>query len=146
VVFVAGLVASVSPIEERVVWLQRMVRVHAVKVGRTADRRHAAVQVFTGAVGDRPTLFFEVIQRIGCMHERSVEDTRARGSGGEARSASPVVTLVQEPGCGGFGKGNVGELYAVMEKYDSRLPRGPGDDDAAGGVSCAAGAAAAPSA
>ena len=71
------------------------------------------LQIFTGAVGDRPTLFLELIQRIGCMREAP------RSAASREEEAGAV--LVQQPGCGGFGKGNVKELYACMEKYDERL-------------------------
>ncbi|CAN0412528.1 unnamed protein product, partial [Hapterophycus canaliculatus] len=33
------------------------------------------LQVFTTPVGDRPTLFFEIIQRIGCAFEATEEDS-----------------------------------------------------------------------
>ena len=44
-------------------------------------------QIFTRPVGDRPTLFLEVIQRLGCTHDKA----------GKA-------LVEQAPGCGGFGK------------------------------------------
>ena len=56
------------------------------ELGLLADLDDAGVllQVFTRPVGDRPTLFLEIIQRIGCIDEKGA----------------------QEAGCGGFGKGN----------------------------------------
>jgi hypothetical protein len=83
-------------------------------------------QIFTGSVGDRPTLFMEIIQRIGCMKPELVAT-------GEAEGSPPVATLVQEPGCGGFGKGNVAELYACMEQYDARLAHAAGNVAVEGG-------------
>lgn len=61
------------------------------------------VQVFTRPVGDRPTLFLEIIQRVGCD---------------KAPSGAPVP---QKPGCGGFGKGNFSELFKQCERYEKLL-------------------------
>jgi hypothetical protein len=83
------------------------------------------VQIFTGSVGDRPTLFIEIIQRLGCMKLEYAAAAADEGSGTEG--SPPVATLVQEPGCGGFGKGNVAELYSCMEQYDARLARTASD-------------------
>jgi len=57
------------------------------------DDQGILIQVFTKPVGDRPTLFLEVIQRLGC-------DT---------------------PGCGGFGKGNFKDLFKSIEQYEDTL-------------------------
>lgn len=51
----------------------------------------------------RPTLFLEIIQRIGCM----VKDAEGR--------------LYQKGGCGGFGKGNFAELFKSIEEYEKQL-------------------------
>jgi 4-hydroxyphenylpyruvate dioxygenase len=51
----------------------------------------------------RPTIFLEIIQRIGCME--------ARDDG----------TVVQKGGCGGFGKGNFSELFKSIEEYEKTL-------------------------
>ena len=61
------------------------------------------LQIFTKPVGDRPTLFLEIIQRIGCL----VDD----GDGG----------LEQKGGCGGFGKGNFRELFKSIEDFERTL-------------------------
>jgi 4-hydroxyphenylpyruvate dioxygenase len=45
------------------------------------DDNGILLQIFTKPIGDRPTLFFEIIQRVGCMEKGT-----------------------QKPGCGGFGK------------------------------------------
>ena len=52
-------------------------------------------------VGDRPTLFLEIIQRIGC-------------------DRNPVTKQVveQKAGCGGFGKGNFSELFKSIEDFE----------------------------
>ena len=69
------------------------------------DDQGVLIQVFTRPVGDRPTLFLEIIQRVGCM----VPD--------EARPEQ----LVQRGGCGGFGKGNFSELFKSIERYERTL-------------------------
>ncbi|MFS7915787.1 putative 4-hydroxyphenylpyruvate dioxygenase [Helianthus anomalus] len=48
----------------------------------------------------RPTIFIEIIQRIGCM------------------LAYDSVKVRQKPGCGGFGKGNIAELFKSVEEYE----------------------------
>jgi 4-hydroxyphenylpyruvate dioxygenase len=86
------------------------------------------LQIFMSAVADRPTLFFEVIQRIGCetvvavprKRTRADKDVAAAASDSEESSAEEVVMrTVQAPACGGFGKGNAKELYASMERHDA---------------------------
>ncbi|KAF5819764.1 putative 4-hydroxyphenylpyruvate dioxygenase [Helianthus annuus] len=72
------------------------------ELGVLVDRDHEGtlLQVFTKPVGDRPTIFIEVIQRIGCM------------------LAHDSVKVRQKPGCGGFGKGNIAELFKSVEEYE----------------------------
>lgn len=65
------------------------------------------LQVFTKPVGDRPTLFLEIIQRIGCEYAVKQPD------GGEK--------IEQAGGCGGFGKGNFSELFKSIEDYERTL-------------------------
>ncbi|KAL9241301.1 hypothetical protein vseg_015427 [Gypsophila vaccaria] len=67
------------------------------------DDQGTLLQIFTKPVGDRPTMFIEIIQRIGCM----MED-------GEGKS-------YQKGGCGGFGKGNFSELFKSIEEYEKTL-------------------------
>ncbi len=67
------------------------------------------LQIFTQPLSDRPTVFLEIIQRIGCMHERA-----------EPASAVPPV-MEQAGGCGGFGKGNFSELFKSIEDYERLL-------------------------
>ncbi|MCL7029576.1 hypothetical protein MKW94_007794 [Papaver nudicaule] len=64
------------------------------------DDQGVLLQIFTKPVGDRPTMFLEIIQRVGCM----VED--AEGN------------IVQQGGCGGFGKGNFAALFKSIEEYE----------------------------
>lgn len=42
------------------------------------DDQGVLLQIFTKPLGDRPTIFIEIIQRVGCMREAS----RGRGWGG----------------------------------------------------------------
>lgn len=123
----------------------------AEEQGVLADRvgDGTLLQIFTGAIGDRPTFFFELIQRLGCLHPVASDTAAAAstatdvprtahkieaqslppgsaGSGLETPGTPPEswtegVRLVQQPGCGGFGNGNIKELYASMEEYDARL-------------------------
>ena len=65
------------------------------------------LQVFTKPVGDRPTLFLEIIQRIGCEYSVQQPD-------GEE-------VMEQAGGCGGFGKGNFSELFKSIEDYERTL-------------------------
>lgn len=63
------------------------------------DDQGILLQIFTKPIGDRPTIFFEIIQRVGCMNELAV----------------------QKPGCGGFGKGNFRDLFKSIEQYENDL-------------------------
>lgn len=67
-----------------------------------ADERGVLLQVFTAPVGDRATLFLEIIQRVGC---------EGQGPGG----------VGQAGGCGGFGKGNFGALFKSVEDAQEGL-------------------------
>jgi hypothetical protein len=64
------------------------------------------LQIFTQPLSDRPTVFLEIIQRIGCMYEHKAPQ-------------GPV--LQQAGGCGGFGKGNFSELFKSIEDYERSL-------------------------
>ena len=66
------------------------------------DEQGILLQIFTKPLGDRPTCFFEIIERVGCMEEL---DGR----------------LEQAAGCGGFGKGNFSELFKSIEEYEKTL-------------------------
>jgi len=54
----------------------------------------------------RPTLFIEIIERVGCM----VEDEEGK--------------VYQKGACGGFGKGNFSELFKSIEEYEKTLLEG----------------------
>ncbi|KAJ1436069.1 4-hydroxyphenylpyruvate dioxygenase [Ochromonadaceae sp. CCMP2298] len=63
------------------------------------DDQGILLQIFTKPLGDRPTIFIEIIQRLGCKD----------------------ATGVQKPGCGGFGKGNFRDLFKSIEVYENEL-------------------------
>lgn len=67
------------------------------------DDQGVLLQIFTKPVGDRPTIFLEMIQRIGCLESK--EDGK----------------IYQKGGCGGFGKGNFSELFKAIEEYEKTL-------------------------
>ncbi|XP_057441351.1 4-hydroxyphenylpyruvate dioxygenase [Lotus japonicus] len=67
------------------------------------DDQGTLLQIFTKPVGDRPTIFIEIIQRVGCM----VKDEEGKE--------------YQKGGCGGFGKGNFSELFKSIEEYEKTL-------------------------
>mmetsp|Transcript_70239 Transcript_70239/g.222696 ORF Transcript_70239/g.222696 Transcript_70239/m.222696 type:complete len:445 (+) Transcript_70239:477-1811(+) len=67
------------------------------------DDQGVLLQIFTKPLGDRPTVFIEIIQRVGCL----IKDK----SGREHQAA----------GCGGFGKGNFSELFKSIEDYEKTL-------------------------
>nr|XP_051194655.1 4-hydroxyphenylpyruvate dioxygenase isoform X2 [Lolium perenne] len=67
------------------------------------DDQGVLLQIFTKPVGDRPTFFLEMIQRIGCMEKDEVAQEYQKGC------------------CGGFGKGNFSELLKFIEDYEKTL-------------------------
>ena len=73
------------------------------------DDQGVLVQIFTKPLGDRPTVFIEIIQRVGC----------ARAPEPETDGALPERE--QAAGCGGFGKGNFSELFKSIERYERTL-------------------------
>ena len=75
------------------------------ELGLLVDRDDQGVllQVFTKPLGDRPTIFIEIIQRIGC--DKTPEGAKKP----------------QSAGCGGFGKGNFSELFKSIEEFEKSL-------------------------
>jgi len=73
------------------------------------DDQGVLVQIFTKPLGDRPTVFIEIIQRIGCLREVKSADANA------------PPRIEQAGGCGGFGKGNFSELFKSVENYERTL-------------------------
>lgn len=91
------------------------------------DDEGVLLQVFTKPVGDRPTLFFEVIQRIGCEFEASPDDSegdRVESDDAVGVRAAETGETLQRGGCGGFGLGNFKALFESIEKYESTLAVG----------------------
>uniref|UniRef100_A0ACD5WSR5 Uncharacterized protein n=1 Tax=Avena sativa TaxID=4498 RepID=A0ACD5WSR5_AVESA len=70
------------------------------------DDQGVLLQIFTKPVGDRQTLFLEMIQRIGCV-EKDEETGQEQ----------------QRGACGGFGKGNFQQLFKAVEEYEKSLER-----------------------
>ncbi|GLE02326.1 hypothetical protein PINS_up011164 [Pythium insidiosum] len=66
------------------------------------DDQGILLQIFTKPLGDRPTVFIEIIERVGCMSEVAGK-------------------MEQAAGCGGFGKGNFSELFKSIEEYEKTL-------------------------
>jgi len=87
------------------------------ELGILADKDDQGIllQIFTKPLGDRPTVFIEIIERIGCMREVPPPP--------EAVPEAPPV-LEQAAGCGGFGKGNFSELFKRIEDYERGLAIG----------------------
>ncbi len=77
------------------------------RLGLLVDRDDQGIllQVFTKPLGDRPTVFIEIIQRIGCDKTPS----------GEMKE--------QTAGCGGFGKGNFSELFKSIEEFEKQMEK-----------------------
>jgi 4-hydroxyphenylpyruvate dioxygenase len=69
-----------------------------------ADDEGILLQIFTKPIGDRPTLFVEIIQRIGCLYTPGGSDK-----------------TMERPGCGGFGQGNFRELFRSIEELEKTL-------------------------
>ncbi|KAK4795756.1 hypothetical protein SAY86_028082 [Trapa natans] len=67
------------------------------------DDQGTLLQIFTKPIGDRPTIFIEIIQRVGCMMKDDQGEEYQKG------------------GCGGFGKGNFSELFKSIEEYEKTL-------------------------
>ena len=66
------------------------------------DDQGVLIQIFTKPLTDRPTIFIEIIQRIGCEYPKEEKKEQAAG-------------------CGGFGKGNFAELFKSIENYEKSL-------------------------
>ena len=79
-------------------------RVEDLGILADADDEGVLLQVFTKPVGDRPTFFFEIIQRIGCVYKPNDD-----------------AVELERPGCGGFGQGNFRELFKSIEEHEKTL-------------------------
>ncbi|KAG7344626.1 4-hydroxyphenylpyruvate dioxygenase [Nitzschia inconspicua] len=99
-----------------------------------ADDEGVLLQLFTKPVGDRPTFFFEIIQRIGCVEqdekegegeEKGQRQDGSRSSGHQQSNNNDkdaaTAPLLGRPGCGGFGQGNFRELFKAIEEHEKTL-------------------------
>lgn len=87
------------------------------------DDQGILLQIFTKPLGDRPTVFIEIIERLGCIVKVAPEAVVE----GQKEHLDIVAQdeegnlLEQAAGCGGFGKGNFGELFKSIEDYERTL-------------------------
>lgn len=81
-------------------------RVEELGILADADDEGILLQIFTKPIGDRPTFFIEIIQRIGCLFNPDESQPNA---------------FEERPGCGGFGQGNFKELFKAIEVCVSYL-------------------------
>lgn len=65
------------------------------------DDQGVLLQIFTKPLGDRPTVFIEIIQRLCAVKPEGEDD--------------------EVGACGGFGKGNFSELFQSIETYETNL-------------------------
>lgn len=82
------------------------------------DDQGILVQIFTTPVGDRPTIFFEIIQRIGCHKTADKDKDKAAGVQEVQCKVRTTIDQQQSAGCGGFGKGNFSELFKSIENFE----------------------------
>jgi 4-hydroxyphenylpyruvate dioxygenase len=66
---------------------QQLIELEELGVLADKDDQGVLLQIFTQPIGDRPTVFLEIIQRVGCDKDEKT---------GEHKE--------QTAGCGGFGK------------------------------------------
>jgi 4-hydroxyphenylpyruvate dioxygenase len=102
------------------------------------DDQGILLQIFTKPLGDRPTVFIEIIERLGCTKEVQRNGTAAESAPTQAAgidasngAAAELVDVIevradgvvveQAAGCGGFGKGNFSELFKSIEDYERTL-------------------------
>ena len=84
------------------------------------DDQGVLLQIFTKPLGDRPTVFIEIIQRL-CAAEADRDreyEAAVAASCPLVRGAAPSSEV---GGCGGFGKGNFSELFKSIETYETEL-------------------------
>eukprot|EP01013_Petalomonas_cantuscygni_P021356 TRINITY_DN4056_c0_g1_i1.p1 TRINITY_DN4056_c0_g1~~TRINITY_DN4056_c0_g1_i1.p1 ORF type:complete len:500 (+),score=166.73 TRINITY_DN4056_c0_g1_i1:38-1501(+) len=99
------------------------------------DPEGELLQIFTRPIFDRPTVFIEIIQRVGCSIPEdhparkgpaavSVRNVPEEALKEVPRGALPFAQFDdQKPGCGGFGKGNFGELFRSIEDYEKQIEK-----------------------
>ncbi|PRW55993.1 4-hydroxyphenylpyruvate dioxygenase [Chlorella sorokiniana] len=82
------------------------------------DDQGVLLQIFTKPLGDRPTVFFEIIERL-CTLPPPAEVPL--GDGEELPRSRRKRVPTEVGGCGGFGKGNFGELFKSLEAFETDL-------------------------
>lgn len=94
------------------------------------DDQGVLLQIFTKPLGDRPTVFIEIIQRLCMIESNSAVNTDSTTTGtktpeqvNEQVGKSGIAPMFADEigGCGGFGKGNFSELFKSIEVYESDL-------------------------
>lgn len=87
------------------------------------DDQGILLQIFTKPLGDRPTVFFEIIQRLCPMEPGKKQrlETEAAEQAAKHSSGQRAMLPAEVGGCGGFGKGNFGELFKSIEVYETDL-------------------------
>lgn len=102
------------------------------------DDQGVLLQIFTKPLGDRPTVFIEIIERVGCLRRRKLDVGKEEDSplpikalqGMEVDAEKDKISdnglfvkpvVEQAAGCGGFGKGNFSELFKRIEEYERTL-------------------------
>jgi 4-hydroxyphenylpyruvate dioxygenase len=93
------------------------------------DDQGTLLQIFTKPIGDRPTFFVEIIQRVGCMMRRVAPEALPAAATCDCTAITVVdgegeVEMEQVPGCGGFGKGNFHELFKSIERCEDEMGAG----------------------
>jgi 4-hydroxyphenylpyruvate dioxygenase len=103
------------------------------ELGLLVDRDDQGVllQIFTRPLSDRPTLFLEIIQRVGCVRpvpageaavrRESAATTAAALAAAGKEDGGDATVPEQAGGCGGFGKGNFSELFKSIEDYEKSI-------------------------
>ena len=101
--------------------LQEMLKGLGILIDR--DDQGILLQLFTKNLGDRPTIFIEIIQRIGCDGIAKLFDELKKFVNiGQSKACSVCDSLdTQKAGCGGFGKGNFSELFKSIEVEFEKL-------------------------
>ncbi|KAL4451461.1 hypothetical protein ABPG75_007123 [Micractinium tetrahymenae] len=85
------------------------------------DDQGVLLQIFTKPLGDRPTVFFEIIQRLCALPLPEDGSRGGEPAGGEQPASKRARVPSEVGGCGGFGKGNFSELFKSIEVYETDL-------------------------
>ena len=81
------------------------------------DDQGVLLQIFTKPLGDRPTVFIEIIERLCKAEEQQRHEQEEEVLEGGSNSNG----VEEIGGCGGFGKGNFGALFKSIEVYETDL-------------------------